>query len=317
MFDVYEMIETFGMTESGAALPVPNDDTLRDAVISEAFDALIAPLHGTALQGEIEPLAHGLAALIFRRRKMADEALTKQTDAIRALVRSNDGSEITDTALTEAQTRADTLRDLRDALDIMAESAARCYEIETSKAFIPTAGSRNSIHAHLTGATFEAKEWLTAHERQEAQKFKVEGIPLAVAGTRDWMDHAKIWDYLDRIQARFWDRYGEPVILYHKGDSKGVDAIAAAWARARNVAQVTFAPNWNAYGKAAGFKAVDQMFTTPKPLGGVIIFGANGIALNLADKAEAKDISVMRIAETPEGEAKGGPIVITGGTAKT
>ena len=54
-------------------------------------------------------------------------------------------------------------------------------------------------------------------------------------------------------------------------------------------------PNWRAFGKAAGFKAIDQMLETPKPLGGVSIFGTTGIALNLAQKAEAKGIKAMRV----------------------
>jgi hypothetical protein len=61
------------------------------------------------------------------------------------------------------------------------------------------------------------------------------------------------------------------------------------------VAQVTFKPNFAAFRKSCGFKAIDQMLDTPKKLGGVIIFGKNGVALNLADKAEAKGIKVMRI----------------------
>ncbi len=61
------------------------------------------------------------------------------------------------------------------------------------------------------------------------------------------------------------------------------------------VAQVTFHPNWRAFGKRAGFRSIDQMFDTPKRLGGVVIFGTTGIALNLADKAEDKGIRVLRI----------------------
>ena len=104
---------------------------------------------------------------------------------------------------------------------------------------------------------------------------------------------------LDRIKARFADSFGQDLILYHKG----VDAIAAAWARSRNVAQVEFKPNWKAHGKSAGFKAIDQMLGTFRPLGGVAIFGATGVALNLAQKAEAKGIKAMRVKQEPlEGE---------------
>ncbi|ART99377.1 hypothetical protein LOKVESSMR4R_00029 [Yoonia vestfoldensis] len=316
MLTTYDTIEMFGLTENADCLPMPDDQTLRDTTTREAFEALFGPLQGTGLESEIEPLAHGFASLFFRRRKMLDEALTKQTDAARALIRAHDGSEINDTNLSDAQTRADRLRDMRDALDVMAETAARCYEIETGKAFIPAAGSRKSAPAHLTGATFEAREWLEAHERQEAAKFVVDGVALAVAGDRDWLDHAKIWDTLDKIKTRFYNNYGENLILYTKGDAKGVDAIAAAWAKSRSVHHVTFAPNWKAYGKAAGFKAIDQMFTTPKHLGGVAIFGTTGIALNLADKAEAQGIKAMRVKKPEPAQAPNGPAIINGAATR-
>ena len=95
----------------------------------------------------------------------------------------------------------------------------------------------------------------------------------------------------------FFEDSPDPEDQEYKPELEGeeVDAIAAAWARSRKVAQVTFQPNWRAFGKAAGFKAIDQMLDTPNPLGGVAIFGKTGIALNLAQKAEDEGIKVMRI----------------------
>jgi hypothetical protein len=221
--------------------------------------------------------------------------MTKQTDALRALIRANDGSEISDTEISATQTRAERLRDIRDALAVMAESAARCYEIETGRAYIPPSGGRTNAPAHLTGAIFEARQWLEDHERQQAAQFQMDGTPLALAGDRDWTDHRKVWETLDAIQTRFRESFATSLILYHKGDKWGADAIAAAWAKSRKVPQVIFAPNWRAFGKSAGFKAIDQMLDTPRPLGGVVIFGTSGVALNLATKAEARGIKAMRV----------------------
>jgi regulator of protease activity HflC (stomatin/prohibitin superfamily) len=299
MSDAFETIALYGLTEGPDCLPIPEDHVLSDQTVREAFDALLAPLGETGLAPEIEPLAHGLASLLHRRRNAVDDTLSRQVDALRALSRSQDGSEIHMTQTEDTQARATRLLEVRDALGVMAEAAARCYEVETGRAFIPSSKGRTNTKAHLTGAVFEAKQWLEEHERQNAQQFVVHGTPLAIAGDRDWTDHGKIFDTLDKIQTRFFDLYGEPLIIYHKGDKWGVDAIAAAWAKARKVAQVVFQPNWRAYGKSAGFKAIDQMLDTPKPLGGVAIFGAAGIALNLADKAEAKGIKAMRVTATP------------------
>jgi len=146
---------------------------------------------------------------------------------------------------------------------------------------------------------FEARDWLEAHEREQAARFRVEGLPLAVAGDRDWGDHARVWNILDRCRTRYGDAHGSEMILCHKGERKSVDAIAAAWARSREVAQVVFQPNWGAFNSWAGFRAIGQMFETPKRLGGVVIFGTTGVALNLAEKAEAKGIPVMRVGKVP------------------
>ena len=293
--DVYETIDVFGLTEGADDLPIPNDDALRDEIVREAFEALVGGLSRTGLHGEVEPLAHGLASLFHRRQLAMSVALTRVTDTIRGLVRAADGSEVLETQIEEAQRQADRMRDLLDGLEVMAAAAARCYEVETGRAYLPPAGGRTGQARHLTGAVFEARLWIDAHEREQAARFRIEGLPLAVAGDRDWVDHARVWDILDRTRARFRSGRGSDLILYHKGDRKGVDAIAAAWARSREVAQVTFVPNWRAFGKRAGFRSIDQMFETPKRLGGVAIFGTTGIALNLADKAEAKGIRVLRI----------------------
>ena len=297
MLDAYETIELFGLTETADDLPIPCDDTLRDKIVRETFEGLFAEMQGTGLHAEIEPLAHGLASVLFRRRNALETERDRAVEVIQGLIRAADGSEVLEMQLEQAQAKAERLGDILDGLEVMAESAARCYEVQTGRAFLPSAGGRTSKQAKLSGAIFEARQWIEAHERDQAERNKIAGTPLAIAGARDWANHAQIWDTLDRIQARFRDSFGQELILYHKGDKKGVDAIAAAWARARGVAQVEFKPNWKAHGKGAGFKAIDQMLDTFRPLGGVAIFGANGIALNLAQKAEAKGIKAMRVEE--------------------
>ena len=297
MLDVYETIETFGLSETADDLPIPNDDDLRDRIVRETFEGFLGGLQGTGLQGEIEPLAHGLATLFHRRKLAMSTALTRSADTVQGLIRAADGSEVIEMQIEQAQRQADRARDLLDGIEVMAEAAARCYEIETGRAYMPPSGDRSGRDARLTGGVFEAKAWLEAHERAQAARFRIEGRPLAVAGDRDWTDHARAWDVLDRCRMRYREAHGEDLILYHKGDRKGVDAIAAAWARSRQVAQVSFVPNWRAFGKRAGFRSIDQMFETPKRLGGVVIFGTTGIALNLAEKAEAKGIRVLRVSK--------------------
>jgi len=152
--NTYETIELFGLTEKDAQLPIPEDHILTDRIIRESFEALLGPLRGTGLEAEIEPLAHGLATILQRRK-----------------------------------------------------------------------------------------------------------------------------------------------VALGKGGKHGAEMIAARWARARGVAQARFDPRWSAHGRAAPFKCNDEMLDDKFAATGVVLFGGNGVALNLGQKAEAKGLTVMRVAD--------------------
>ena len=91
MRDVYETIETMGLTETADDLPIPDDDTLRDKIVRETFEGLFGGLQGTGLHAEVEPLAHGMATVFHRRKLAMSTALTRAADTIRGLIRAADG----------------------------------------------------------------------------------------------------------------------------------------------------------------------------------------------------------------------------------
>lgn len=153
--NTYETIELFGLIEKDAQLPIPEDHILQDSIVRESFEALLGPLRGTGLEAEVEPLAHGLATILQRRKVALGKEVDRTADKIGALAKSHDGSEIAETALEEAQARFLQLREIVSAIEVMSEAAAECYEIETGHAFIPAAGSRASVRAQETGAVFE------------------------------------------------------------------------------------------------------------------------------------------------------------------
>jgi len=130
--NTYETIEFFGLTEKDAQLPIPEDYALTDRIIRESFEALLSQLRGTGLEAEIEPLAHGLATILQRRKVALGKEVDRTADKIGALAKSHDGSEIAETALEEAQE---------------------------------------------TGAVFEARQLLEQHDRETAEKSKVEVVP--------------------------------------------------------------------------------------------------------------------------------------------
>ncbi|WP_299969344.1 DUF2493 domain-containing protein [uncultured Roseobacter sp.] len=293
----YETIELFGLTEKDAAMPIPTDEMLKDAIIRETFETLLGQLRATGLEAEIEPLAHGLATILQRRKIALTKEIDRTTDKIRALAKSHDGSEIAETAMEEAQARFLQLRDITGAIETMSEAAAECYETETGHAFIPAAGSRASARAQETGAIFEARQLLEQHDRETAEKSKVEGVPLIVSGATDWTDVDAIFSTLDKVRARIRQNRNQEIFVCHKGGKHGAEMIAARWARARGIPQARFDPRWSAHGRSAPFKCNDEMLDDKFAAAGVVLFGGNGVALNLGQKAEAKGITVMRVAD--------------------
>ena len=284
----YDEIELFGLTENGTdELPIPNDEELQGRGVLDAFEALIGTIQNTGLASEVEPLAHGFATILQRRATVLDGMADRLKVKIRALIETQDGSEIAETELDAATRAFETITEKADALKLMAEAAAECYERQTGEMYIPVTGARTTARAMETGAVFEAKTLLAASDRAEADRNKVTGTFVAVAGSADWADHDAVFRRLDAARARCPD-----MVLCHKG-SKGAERIAAAWAKARRVPQVLFRPNWAAHAKAAPFRANDDMLRTK--LRGVILFGGGGIALNLAEKAEGKRLHVARI----------------------
>ena len=103
--NTYETIELFGLTEKDAQLSIPDDHILTDRLFRASFEALLGPLRGTSLEVEIEPLAHGLATFLQRRKVALGKEVDRTADKIGALAHSHDGSEIAETTLEEAQAR--------------------------------------------------------------------------------------------------------------------------------------------------------------------------------------------------------------------
>lgn len=288
MLTPYDEIELFGLTENGNDdLPIPNDEDLQSRAVGDAFEALIGTLQGTGLGSEVEPLAHAFATMLQRRAVSLDQAADRQKVKARALISSQDGSEIAEQELDETTRLFTNLQEKADSLKIMAEQAAQLYEQETGEHYTPVTGDRTTRRAMESGAVFEAKKLLDAADREDAERNKITGTKIAVAGDADWIETAVIWNRLDTAREKCPD-----MVLCHKG-SRGAERIAAAWAKSRKVPQILFRPNWAAHNKAAPFRANDEMITAR--IAGLILFGGGGIGLNLAEKAEGKRLHVARV----------------------
>lgn len=306
---VYDTIELFGLTEKDADLPIPHDDVLSGQIVRDTFQNFFGDLIHTGLEQEIEPLAHGFATVLHRRKLALTTELDRVKDTIQALVRTADGSEIHETEMEKAQARYAQIREVLAAIELMADTAAECYEEHTGGAYMPASGSRASARAKETGAIFEAKMLLEQHDKETRDRFKVEGVPLIVSGASDWGmnkdDNATCAAYaetvfatLDKVRARIRQTHNEEIYICHKGEKKGAEHLAAKWAKSRKIPQAIFTPRWTALKGAAPFRAIDEMVDDKVGAVGVVLFGkGGGVPLAVGQKAEAKGIKVMRVPE--------------------
>jgi hypothetical protein len=72
-------------------------------------------------------------------------------------------------------------------------------------------------------------------------------MKLAVVGSRNFNDYSLMKRYLDKIHSV------EPITCIISGGAKGADILSERWARENNIDTKIFKPEWDKYGKKAGF----------------------------------------------------------------
>lgn len=75
-------------------------------------------------------------------------------------------------------------------------------------------------------------------------------MKLAIIGSRGFTDY----EWLERVvSAHFNDEYGRSITEIISGGAAGADSQGARFAREHNLKLTEHLPNWNLYGKRAGF----------------------------------------------------------------
>jgi hypothetical protein len=72
-------------------------------------------------------------------------------------------------------------------------------------------------------------------------------MKLAVVGSRDFNDYELLKSKLDSIHKR------KPITLIVSGGARGADSLSERWAKENGVETLIFIPDWNKFGKRAGF----------------------------------------------------------------
>ncbi|MCO6185203.1 DUF2493 domain-containing protein [Rhizobium sp. L1K21] len=264
---------------------VPEDNVIAGAV-SDIFDALIATMADTALDGELDELLWSTVNMFHRAADRLERKLDDNEQAQKRGQREQDGSEIKAVELERLIETGQGLIEWRDSLEVFRDSAAEHYLRTTGSPWSPRTGSKVN-HRGLTSAMIDSRDFIAERKRANREVLLPAGPKVAVSGGADYNDHKLIWDKLDQVHAKHPD-----MVLMHGKSPKGAEKIAARWADHRNVTQIGFAPDWTKHGRAAPFKRNDQMLDV-LPIG-VMVFPGTGIQENLADKARKLGIPVWR-----------------------
>ncbi|MAB15291.1 DUF2493 domain-containing protein [Parvibaculum sp.] len=264
---------------------VPEDNVIAGAV-SDIFDALIATMADTALDGELDDLLWSTVNMFHRAADRLERKLDDNEQAQKRGQREQDGSEIKAVELERLIETGQGLIERRDSLEVFRDSAAEHYLRTTGSPWSSRTGSQVN-HRALTSAMIDSRDFISERKRANREVLLPAGPKVAVSGGADYNDHKLIWDKLDQVYAKHPD-----MVLMHGKSPKGAEKIAARWADHRNVTQIGFAPDWTKHGRAAPFKRNDQMLDV-LPIG-VMVFPGTGIQENLADKARKLGIPVWR-----------------------
>ncbi|MAS15333.1 MAG: hypothetical protein CMH69_18770 [Nitratireductor sp.] len=264
---------------------VPEDNVIAGAV-SDIFDALIATMADTALDGELDDLLWSTVNMFHRAADRLERKLDDNEQAQKRGQREQDGSEIKAVELERLIETGQGLIERRDSLEVFRDSAAEHYLRTTGSPWSPRTGSQVN-HRALTSAMIDSRDFIAERKRSNREVLLPAGPKVAVSGGADYNDHKLIWDKLDQVHAKHPD-----MVLMHGKSPKGAEKIAARWADHRNITQIGFAPDWTKHGRAAPFKRNDQMLDV-LPIG-VMVFPGTGIQENLADKARKLGIPVWR-----------------------
>jgi len=219
---------------------------------------------------------------------------------MRQLDRDFDGSEAADTELQDASREARSADVAAQAAEIIRDAASETWTVASGEVWTAWRGSRRGTR--LTAAQIDARQALRAVETQKVQAQRPNGPIVAFRGApfADTAEDAgRIFDALN------WAHREWPEMALATTGARGAEKLAIKWARQKNVVLVLARADFDRHGKAAPFRANDEMLAldpicclslsrsvrtnsdeTARPF---------GPSLNLAQQAEARGIRHLAI----------------------
>lgn len=278
--------------------PHPTAEALRQlgaAVMTELLDLVL----GTALEDHVvvlcETLIGGLHSGALRLDRDADRA----RDRLAADLRDFDGSEVADVDLQDARQVVEAADAAVRAVELVRDAAAEAYAQATGEAWSPW---RGSVRGHgVTAAQLEARDALRARtdRRRSAHDPGDQVVAFRAGSACDAPEDARrIFDALN------WAHSEWPDMTLAITGAPGGEGIARRWAQQKGVRLVLARPDFGRHGRAAPFRANDELMALEpvcvlvlaRSLEAAAEAPAFGPALNLAELAQARAVRCVRIA---------------------
>lgn len=279
--------------------PHPQEEALAQlghVMMTELLDLLM----GTALEDQLPTICEALIGGFHSASQRIERDADKARDRINDLARQFDGSEIADTELQEATAKALAEDVAGLCVDMIRDSASETYTSATGEVWAPWRGSVKA--SRTTAAQIEAREAIRAAKarRQGACDPGAQVVAFRASPQADTADDAgRIFDALN------WAREQWPDMALATTGASGGERLAIKWARQKGVKLVLAKADFGANGRAAPFRANDQLLQL-EPV--VVLTLANtlnpdraaalqpfGPALNLAQKAGEKGVRCLDI----------------------
>ena len=233
--------------------PHPHEEApiqLGHALMNEVLDVFI----DTALEDFQAIASESLIGAFHSAAQRIEREADRARDDLNRLTRDFDGSEIADTELQTATRKARAADVATMALEFVRDAAAASYTTATGEVWSPWKG--NVRASRTTAAQIEARDVIRSAKARKhsaadpgATIIAFRGSPLADTAE----DAGRIFDALN------WAREQWPEMALATTGAKGAEKLAIKWAKSKNVTLVLAKADFDRHGRAAPFRANDEM----------------------------------------------------------
>jgi hypothetical protein len=269
---------------------------LGHAIMTELLDVV----GDTALEDVQAILCESLIGAFHSAAGRIERDADRARDRMRILERDFDGSEMADVELQETTRSARAADVAQAAAELIRDAASEVYTTQTGEVWTAWRGSRRGTR--LTAAQLEAKQAIWAVERRKDRAADPGGPVVAfraAPSANSEADAHRIFDALNWAKARW------PDMALATTGAKGAERLAIRWAQQKGVTLVLAKADFNRHGKAAPFRANDELLALEPALCLTLAQSLDqpraarshpfGPALNLAQQAQARGVRHVTI----------------------